>query len=195
MNWLVKNAAANADLGQADPGHKVVLPDAVVPGEAFAPGGVRVAGALAAVWNRTHRTLVLTDARGVERNVRVRACALQAFDGEAATQVAVEFVDGSARGVRSFTGTVEPLVPGQANRGRAEAGKALLIRSQITGKILKVLIKVGDRVAAGDTLMIVEAMKMENRIFAAQGGVVAVVAVKEGDSVATGKELVRLANE
>lgn len=189
MNWLVKNSAAKAAAEQ-----KVGLPDVLVAGEAFPLVGIPALHATSAVWQRAHRTLTLTDVSGVETNIRVRASTLQNFDGDATTQMTLEFVAGSARGVRSFSGTIEPFVPGQANRGRAEAGKALQVRSQITGKVLRILVKPGDQVAAGDTLLIVEAMKMENRIFATQAGTVAIITVKEGESVATGKELVRLAN-
>lgn len=187
MYWLVKKSGGGP--------LKVALPDAVVPGEAFEPLGLALGATEAAVWHRTHGTLVLTDDKGLERNVRVRASTLQSFEGEVATQVALEFLLGAPRGVRAFNGTVEPFVPGQASRGKTDSAKGLVVRSQITGKVLKIMVAAGDRVSAGDALMIVEAMKMENRIFAAQSGVVATIAVKEGDSVATGKELARLASE
>ena len=47
-------------------------------------------------------------------------------------------------------------------------------------------------VKSGDVLIILEAMKMENEIFAAEDAVVASVEVKEGDSVGTGDVLVTL---
>jgi biotin carboxyl carrier protein len=175
MQWQVKGA-------------RFTLPEAIVPGESFRVDKQDI------VWNKALRTLVVTGADGVERMVHVRSATLTSFEGEAATNVALELVASSPKGVVSFTGSVEPWVPGQAGRGKADGAKALHVRSQITGKVLKVLVKAGDKVNAGDTLLIVEAMKMENRIFAPHAGQVAAVTVKEGDSVATGKELVRLAN-
>jgi biotin carboxyl carrier protein len=82
-------------------------------------------------------------------------------------------------------------IPGQESRAAAAAKKPRVIRSQITGKVLKVLVKPGDSVASGDTLIIIEAMKMENRVMASTNGVVDQVKITEGDTVAAGAELIR----
>lgn len=58
------------------------------------------------------------------------------------------------------------------------------------GTILSVAVKAGDSVKAGDILMILEAMKMENEILAPEDGVVASVAVTQGANVNTGDVLV-----
>jgi len=58
------------------------------------------------------------------------------------------------------------------------------------GKILKVMVSVGAAVNAGDVVLILEAMKMENEIMANVGGTVKEVRTKEGDSVNTGDVLV-----
>ena len=58
------------------------------------------------------------------------------------------------------------------------------------GKILKVMVSVGSAVNAGDVVLILEAMKMENEIMANVGGTVKEVRTKEGDSVNTGDVLV-----
>jgi glutaconyl-CoA decarboxylase len=60
------------------------------------------------------------------------------------------------------------------------------------GKILKVNVKPGDRVSDGDVVIVLEAMKMENEIFAPQAGSVADIRCKEGDSVNTGDVLLVL---
>jgi acetyl-CoA/propionyl-CoA carboxylase biotin carboxyl carrier protein len=54
------------------------------------------------------------------------------------------------------------------------------------GTIVKVLVAVGDRVEAGQTLCILEAMKMENAVNAEKAGVVQEVRVAAGDSVGGG---------
>ena len=59
--------------------------------------------------------------------------------------------------------------------------------------ILSVNIKEGDTVKSGDTLMVMEAMKMENAIMAEVGGVVKAVKVKPQDSVLQGDILVEIA--
>ena len=54
-------------------------------------------------------------------------------------------------------------------------------------------VKKGDKVKAGDTLIIIEAMKMEHSLLAPRDGVVAEVLAQEGDQVEAGAALVRLA--
>ena len=66
--------------------------------------------------------------------------------------------------------------------------KGRKIKSQMPGKILKV----GDTVAKGQSLMVMEAMKMENEIKCLHDGVVKEVKVTEGQAVETGAELLSL---
>jgi acetyl-CoA/propionyl-CoA carboxylase biotin carboxyl carrier protein len=54
------------------------------------------------------------------------------------------------------------------------------------GTIVKVLVAVGDTVEAGDTVCVLEAMKMENNITAETAGTVVEVRVEPGDSVGSG---------
>ena len=54
------------------------------------------------------------------------------------------------------------------------------------GTILKVMVSEGDSVSAGDTVVVLEAMKMENNIAADISGTVAEVRVAVGDSVGGG---------
>jgi glutaconyl-CoA decarboxylase len=60
------------------------------------------------------------------------------------------------------------------------------------GKILDVKVAVGASVDSGDLVVMLEAMKMENEIFASAAGTVKEVRVKSGDSVNTGDVLVVL---
>ena len=60
------------------------------------------------------------------------------------------------------------------------------------GTILDVKVKVGDSVKYGDVLLILEAMKMENEIYAPSDGVVASVNVSAGAAVNAGDVLVTL---
>jgi biotin carboxyl carrier protein len=66
------------------------------------------------------------------------------------------------------------------------------ITSPMPGSIFKVHVKPGDSVKKGDVVIILEAMKMENEIFAPQDAVVASVEVQEGATVNTGDVLVVL---
>ena len=58
------------------------------------------------------------------------------------------------------------------------------------GRIVRVKVSVGDAVAAGDGLVVVEAMKMQNELKAPKAGTVTAVEVAEGGSVAAGEVLV-----
>ena len=63
----------------------------------------------------------------------------------------------------------------------------------LNGKITQILVKAGDTIAAGDTVCMLEAMKMENSITAEFGGTVKAVLVNVGDQVDGGQALVELA--
>jgi biotin carboxyl carrier protein len=63
---------------------------------------------------------------------------------------------------------------------RDEAGAVTAI---MPGLIVKILKKEGDAVAAGEVVLILEAMKMRNELHAKQAGVVRKIAVREGESV------------
>ena len=58
-----------------------------------------------------------------------------------------------------------------------------LARSFIAGKIWKIYVKEGQRVKKGDKLLILEAMKMKNRLLAPVAGKVGSIYVKEGENV------------
>ena len=64
------------------------------------------------------------------------------------------------------------------------------MKSPLPGVILDVKVNVGDTVAKGDLLLILEAMKMENSIVADRDGKVTAINVKNGDSVLEGTDLV-----
>ena len=85
-----------------------------------------------------------------------------------------------------------PPSPAPAPAAPASAGDKA-IKAPMPGTILKVNVTNGQSVKKGDTLMILEAMKMENEIPAPCDGVVASVNVNNGASVETGTVLCTLA--
>lgn len=77
-----------------------------------------------------------------------------------------------------------------AHRGPPPRGEQ--IHAPIAGKVVKLLCAVGDDVAAGQAVAVLEAMKMENEIIAERGGTVSELAKQPGQSVETGERLMTL---
>ena len=73
------------------------------------------------------------------------------------------------------------------------AARGESLRAPIAGKVVKVLVAVGDQVAAGTAVIVLEAMKMENEIVAERGGTVTQVTKQAGQAVDTGELLIELA--
>jgi acetyl-CoA carboxylase biotin carboxyl carrier protein len=66
------------------------------------------------------------------------------------------------------------------------------VEAHITGTVWKIEVKVGDNVEEGDTVVILESMKMEMPVEAEDPGVVKEIVVEEGQSVSEGDTLVVL---
>lgn len=69
---------------------------------------------------------------------------------------------------------------------------ATQIKSPLPGNIMHVYVKTGDEVKKGDNLMVLEAMKMENNIFAEKDGQITAVKVHPGESVLEGDVLIEI---
>ena len=80
----------------------------------------------------------------------------------------------------------------RGGRSRARAARGETIRAPIAGKVVKVLVAVGDEVAPGTPVIVLEAMKMENELVAERGGTVTAVHKQAGQAVDTGDLLVEL---
>ncbi len=63
------------------------------------------------------------------------------------------------------------------------------VKAPMVGKILRIVVNVGDKVEEGDEVVILEAMKMEMPIPAPTSGTVKEIKVKEGDNVETDQVL------
>ena len=80
----------------------------------------------------------------------------------------------------------------QGLRATGPAGGHFNLKSPIPGLVKNVLVKEGDEVAAGQTLVVLEAMKMENEITAPHNSSVESIAAQPGQAVAAGALLVVL---
>jgi methylmalonyl-CoA carboxyltransferase small subunit len=96
---------------------------------------------------------------------------------------------GSARLAGSAASAL-PAKPGAGGAPEAVADESKACRSPVSGVVVKVLAAAGDSLNAGDSILVLEAMKMENHITAPVSGVIASIKVVQGDRVQTGDVLV-----
>ena len=69
------------------------------------------------------------------------------------------------------------------------------LTAPMPGKVLEVFVKQGDEVTEGQTLMILEAMKMEHKIVANHDGIITALNFSTGDQVEQGNELLEISSE
>ena len=98
-------------------------------------------------------------------------------------QIGVEEIDGTAAQKAAPAPAAAPALAAKPAAG----GNA--VNSPMPGNILAVNFKAGDQVKSGDTVMILEAMKMENEILAPADGTIKEVYVQKGATVETGSPL------
>lgn len=82
--------------------------------------------------------------------------------------------------------------PAPAAPAAAPAAGATTVEAPMPGKILNIKVSAGQAVKFGETVIVMEAMKMETEIVAPADGTVAQILVKAGDAVDTGAALVTL---
>ena len=82
--------------------------------------------------------------------------------------------------------------PRAAAPAPAPAAGATTVEAPMPGKILNIKVSAGQAVKFGETVIVMEAMKMETEIVAPADGTVAQILVKAGDAVDTGAALVTL---
>lgn len=150
-----------------------------VDGERAIVSGRRLAATLHGVPGTPLRHLVI-DGRSTLLPVEPRG------SGQWAVSIAgerhdVAVVDERTRYIRSLTAS------GEQQRGPSA------LKAPMPGLVVRVQVEAGQRVAAGDPVLVLEAMKMENQLKAPAPGVVSVVAVSAGEAVEKGKVLVEFA--
>ena len=79
-----------------------------------------------------------------------------------------------------------PAAPAAAGAG------SIQVKAGAAGKVFQIPTSVGQKVEAGDTVIIIEAMKMENEIVAPEAGTIASIDVAVGDAVESGAVLATL---
>ena len=104
-----------------------------------------------------------------------------AFDGDRAT------VNGKTYqvGIRADQASAES----SSGTKAVATGETTDVKAEMPGVVLRLLVSVGDSVDEGQSLLVLEAMKMEVRVNAPKSGTIADIAVATGDHVATGQLL------
>lgn len=105
----------------------------------------------------------------------------------------------AARPAPQATFTAAPAVTPQATAQAAQPatasapqGKGEVVTAPLPGVILDIKVKVGDAVKAGQTVAVLEAMKMENEIESTASGTVTAVNAGKGDSVLEGAAIITI---
>lgn len=128
-----------------------------------------------------------------EANGTVKAVSVS--EGQSVNQgdVLIEFqADAVAAPVSAPAPKAAP-APAAAPAPKAAPAGANAVTAPLPGTITQILVKVGQQIKAGDTVVMMEAMKMENSITAEYDGTVKAILVQQGAQVQSGEALVEMA--
>ncbi|MBM0263371.1 biotin/lipoyl-containing protein [Segatella copri] len=106
-------------------------------------------------------------------------------------RVKSEEFNSSSSATNASSATSESSAPTTKPAAAAASGKPVV--APLPGTINEIKVKVGDKVNAGDTVVVLEAMKMQNNIDAETSGTIASIIVNKGDAVMEGDTLVTIA--
>lgn len=115
------------------------------------------------------------------------------IDGESYEATVQPLTDKLRITIRGATWDIDiydPRVRGVTKTTRATVEGAQTISSPMPGRVVTINVAVGDKIEAGQGVIIVEAMKMENELQAEGAGVVTEIKVKPGQAVEDGQALV-----
>jgi glutaconyl-CoA/methylmalonyl-CoA decarboxylase subunit gamma len=87
----------------------------------------------------------------------------------------------------------EPAIPKSAHKFKKKISGTYEVKSPLPGNIMNVFVKENDEVKKGDKLLMYEAMKMENIIYAEKDGLIVKIRIKPGDNILEGDLLMEIA--
>lgn len=172
----------------------VTLPDTISPG-LWTPAQVgRESWEIC--WEPLLRTVFARrDAASPEVPLKYRSLTSKRFPGDMFAEMLLEYIGGHQSQTQILAAELAVHVPGLEGRTQAAGAQGEAIRSPMVGKVLKVHIALGQMVERGQELLVIEAMKMENKIFAKNGGRVSDLQAVAGHQVSVGQLLVQLRGE
>ena len=114
--------------------------------------------------------------------------------GDLLVEMVADFVAAEAPALAPKPAPAAPKpVAAPAPAAPKPAAGANVVTAPLPGTITQITVKVGDVIKAGDQVLLMEAMKMENSITAEQAGTVKAILVEAGNQVQSGQALVELA--
>jgi biotin carboxyl carrier protein len=126
---------------------------------------------------------------GTEYAVDLLQRGRRTITAEAVRATSASAAAGAAPAARASTAPAAPAAARPTPTARGEGG----IVAPMPGLVLAIKAREGDTVAAGQTLLVMEAMKMENAIASPYAGTVSKIYVRDGDSISEGDLLVEVA--
>jgi biotin carboxyl carrier protein len=137
---------------------------------------------------------------GAEQQVDARALRSGTWSLIIGGQSYVVDLDRRRAGIAASVGTGEAVLQVEdalhkrlaSAAGARPATRGESIRAPIAGKVVKLLVAVGDHVAPGAAVMVLEAMKMENELAAERGGTISAIHKAAGQAVDTGDLLLEI---
>jgi biotin carboxyl carrier protein len=86
----------------------------------------------------------------------------------------------------------EPAIPKSAHKFKKKISGSYEVKTPLPGNIMHVFVKENDEIKRGDKLVMYEAMKMENTIYAEKDGIVSKIKIKAGDTILEGDVLMEI---
>ena len=129
---------------------------------------------------------------GEEFNVEVEELNGQSASGLSSRTASPKAQSETGKENTAVSKEVSNVVSSNSSRSKESAnlsGKKI-VSAPLPGKIISVNVKKGDSVKKGDLLLVLEAMKMENEIFASTDGTIVDILVSPGDYVSTGDKMI-----
>ncbi len=127
---------------------------------------------------RERERKVICKYKGVDKNILIRKLAgeyFASFDGLSWRQVAKQEGPQKILNINN----VYSLYRGYKPSGLVVGAEGEFV-TQMPGKIIKIAVKIGEKIKAGDILIVIEAMKMENEIRSPKDGIVEKIHITEG---------------